>query len=291
MTKEEGRRKREEGRGKKEEGRRKKEEKQFNFFKLPIPMPQSQCPNPNAPCPMPNAQCPMPNYPLRLSMTIEIQPSINVKTAIESRRAARSFKPDPIPPAILAEILRLGVRSPSGFNLQPWRFIVLQDPASKEKLKACAFDQRQVVEAPTVLICCGDRRATGHENTEAVIELGKAAGAINDNLADYMRQAIPQLFEHRPCFESLETWTNRHTMLAVAHLMIAAKSFGVDSCPMEGFVSAKVKEAFQIPEEVDVCCLLPLGYAAAPLKQYGGRFEVTQVYYTESYGQALQVEI
>ena len=224
-------------------------------------------------------------------MTIEIQPSINIKTAIESRRAARSFKPDPIPPAILAEILRLGVRSPSGFNLQPWRFIVLQDPASKEKLKACAFDQRQVVEAPTVLICCGDRRATGHENTEAVIELGKAAGAINDNLAGYMRQAIPQLFENRPCFESLETWTNRHTMLAVAHLMIAAKSFGVDSCPMEGFVSAKVKEAFQIPEEVDVCCLLPLGYAAAPLKQYGGRFDLTQVYYSESYGQALQVEI
>jgi len=285
MTKEEGRRKKEEGRRKKGEGRRKKEEKQFNFFKLPIPMPQSQCPMPCA------GQCPMPNYPLRLSMTIEIQPSINVKTAIESRRAARSFKPDPIPPAILAEILRLGVRSPSGYNLQPWRFIVLQDPASKEKLKACAFDQRQVVEAPTVLICCGDRRATGQENTEAVIELGKAAGAMNDNLAGYMRQAIPQLFEHRPCFESLETWTNRHTMLAVAHLMIAAKSFGVDSCPMEGFVSAKVKEAFQIPEEVDVCCLLPLGYAAEPLKQYGGRFDVTQVYYTESYGQALQVEI
>ena len=162
---------------------------------------------------------------------------------------------------------------------------------ARKKLKACAFDQRQVVEAPTVLICCGDRRATGHENIEAVIELGKAAGAINDNLAGYMRQAIPQLFENRPCFESLETWTNRHTMLAVAHLMIAAKSFGIDSCPMEGFVSAMVKEAFQIPEEVDVCCLLPLGYAAEPLKQYGGRFEVTQVYYSESYGQALQVEI
>ncbi|WP_333118749.1 MULTISPECIES: nitroreductase family protein [unclassified Microcoleus] len=232
----------------------------------------------------------MPNYQLELSMTIEIQPSINVKTAIESRRAARSFKPDRIPPAILAEILRLGVRSPSGYNLQPWRFIVLEDQASKEKLKTCAFDQRQVVEAPIVLICCGDRRAAEPENTEAVIELGKAAGAMNDNLAGYMRQAIPQLFENRPCFDSVETWTNRHTMLAVAHLMIAAKSFGVDSCPMEGFVSAKVKEAFEIPEQVDVCCLLPLGYAAEPFKQYGGRFDVTQVYYSETYGKELQLE-
>ncbi|MEP6541956.1 nitroreductase family protein [Microcoleus vaginatus GB1-A2] len=284
MTKEEGRRQKEEGRGKKEEGRRKKNNSTFLSY-------QSQSPMPNAPIPMPNAQLPITNYPLGLSMTIEIQPSINVKTAIETRRAARSFQPDPIPPAILAEILRLGVRSPSGYNLQPWRFIVLQDQASKEKLKACAFDQRQVVEAPTVLICCGDRRATGSKNTEAVIELGKTTGAMNDNLAGYMRQAIPQLFENRPSFDSLEAWTNRHTMLAVAHLMIAAKSFGVDSCPMEGFVSAKVKEAFQIPEEVDVCCLLPLGYAAQPLKQYGGRFDVTQVYYSESYGQALQAEI
>ena len=222
-------------------------------------------------------------------MTIEIQPSINVKTAIESRRAARSFKPDLIPPAILAEILRLGVRSPSGYNLQPWRFIVLQDVASKEKLKSCAFDQRQIVEAPIVLICCGDRRATQPENTEAVIKLGKASGAINDNLAGYLRQAIPQMFENHPCFESVETWTNRHTMLAVAHLMIAAKSFGVDSCPMEGFVGTQVKEAFQIPAEVDVCCLLPLGYAAEPFKQYGGRFDVTQVYYGESFGEPLQI--
>src|SRR4028118_2320829 len=108
MTKEEGRRQ-------KAEGRRQKAEKQFNFFKLPIPIPMpnalfGQCPVWPMPC--------LANYPLRLSMTIEIQPSINVKTAIESRRAARSFKPDPIPPAILAEILRLGARSPSGFNLQ-----------------------------------------------------------------------------------------------------------------------------------------------------------------------------
>jgi len=221
-------------------------------------------------------------------MNIEMQPSINVKTAIESRRAARSFRPDLIPPEIIKEILRLGVRSPSGYNLQPWRFIVLQDQTSKEKLKACAFDQRQVVEAPIVLICCGDRRAAQPENIEAVIELGKAVGGVNDTLADYIRGAIPQLFESRPSFESLEAWTNRHTMLAVAHLMIAAKSFGVDSCPMEGFVSAQVKEAFNIPEAVDVCCLLPLGYAEEPFKKYGGRFNLDRVYYSESYGEYLR---
>lgn len=220
--------------------------------------------------------------------TADLSPSLGVKEAIEQRRAARSFRSDPIPQEILAEILRLGVRSPSGYNLQPWRFIVLQEQANKEKLRACAFDQRQVTEAPVVLICCGDRRVNQADYIESIIEIGKAAGGVNDAFANYMRQAIPQLFENKPCFESMEAWTNRHTMLAVAHLAIAAKSFGVDTCPMEGFISAQVKEAFNIPPEVDVCCLLPMGYAAEPFKQYGGRFDIEQVFFAESFGESLQ---
>lgn len=222
-------------------------------------------------------------------MTVEMRPSVGLKDAIEQRRAARAFRPDPIPDAILEEIFTLGVRSPSGYNLQPWRFIVLREQESKEKLKACAFNQRQVAEAPVVLICCGDRRVGQSEYVESLIQLGKDAGSMNDAYADFVRQAIPQLFEHHPCFENIEAWTNRHTMLAVAHLMIVAKGFGVDSCPMEGFVTAQVKEAFKIPPEVDVCCLLPLGYAAEPFKQYGGRFGIDQVYYGESYGEEFRL--
>ena len=78
-------------------------------------------------------------------------------------------------------------------------------------------------------------------------------------------------------------------MLAVAHMMIVAKSLGVDSCPMEGFAATQVKAAFQIPEQVDVCCLLALGYAAEPFKQYGGRFGVEQVCFSESYGKTFKL--
>lgn len=218
-----------------------------------------------------------------------MQPSLGLKDAIEQRRAVRSFRPDAIPEVLLAEILHLGTRAPSGYNLQPWRFIVLREAQSKEKLKACAFNQRQVGEAPLVLICCGDRRVSTPEYIESVIDLGKNAGGMNDTYADVMRQQIPALFENKPCFDSIEAWTNRHTMLAVAHIMIVAKSFGVDSCPMEGFVSAQVKETFKIPEEVDVCCLLCLGYAAQPFKQYGGRFNAEKVCYGESYGESFQL--
>jgi nitroreductase len=214
---------------------------------------------------------------------------MGLKESIEQRRAARAFRQDPIPDTILGEILRLGVRSPSGYNLQPWRFVVVREQENKEKLKACAFNQRQVGEAPVVLICCGDRRVGQSDYIESVIQMGMETGGVNEQFADVMRQQIPALFEYHPCFENVEAWTNRHTMLAVAHIMIVAKSYGVDSCPMEGFVSAQVKEAFQIPEEVDVCCLLPMGYADEPYKQYGGRFGIDQVCFGESYAQPFQL--
>ena len=222
-------------------------------------------------------------------MTIEMPSTLGLKDSIEQRRAARAFKSDPIPEAILEEILRLGVRSPSGYNLQPWRFIVVREQENKEKLKACAFNQRQVGEAPVVLICCGDRRVGNSDYIESVIQMGIDAGGLNEQFANVMREQIPALFEYHPCFENLEAWTNRHTMLAVAHIMIVAKSYGVDSCPMEGFVTTQVKEAFQIPAEVDVCCVLPMGYADEPFKQYGGRFEIDQVCFGESYGEKFEL--
>lgn len=222
-------------------------------------------------------------------MTIEMRPSIGLKEAIEQRRASRAFRSDPVPPAMLAEIFRLGVRAPSGYNLQPWRFVVVRNQENKAKLKACAFDQRQVEEAPVVLICCGDRRVATPDYIESVIELGKAEGSLNDAYADVMRSKIPALFENRPSFESVEAWTNRHTMIAVSHIILAARSFGVDSCPMEGFITSQVKEAFNIPEEVDICCLLALGYATDPLKKYGGRFGVEQVFYDEAFGDSFLI--
>jgi nitroreductase len=223
-------------------------------------------------------------------MTVDLQPSIGLKDSIEQRRAARAFRPDPIPEVLLKEILRLGLRAPSGYNLQPWRFVVLQQPQSKEKLKACAFNQPQIAQAPVVLICCGDRSVGNPEYIESIIQLGKDNQAITDAYAEVMRAQIPGLFEHHPCFESIEAWTNRHTMLAVAHLMIVAKSFGVDSCPMEGFVAAQVKAAFNIPDTLDVCCILCLGYVAEPYRRFGGRFSYQQVCFGESFGQPFSLE-
>lgn len=219
-----------------------------------------------------------------------MSPAMDLQQAINERRAARAFTSDPISEVTLEAILRMGTQAPSGFNLQPWRFIVVRNPDNKAKLQECAFNQRQVGEAPVVLICCGDRAALNSDNIEAVIGLGETNNTMNDQYAEFMRNSIPGFAENGPSFGSTEVWTNRHTMLAVAQMMLVAKSYGVDSCPMEGFVTSQVKTAFNIPEQVDVCCLLALGYASEPYKQYGGRFHLKQVCYGESYGESFALE-
>ncbi|MGC2500073.1 MAG: nitroreductase family protein, partial [Acidobacteriaceae bacterium] len=67
--------------------------------------------------------------------------------AIEERRATPSFDGKPIPDADLKTILEAGLRAPSGYNLQPWRFIVVRTPEQRRRLRSAAFNQAKVEEA------------------------------------------------------------------------------------------------------------------------------------------------
>lgn len=222
-------------------------------------------------------------------MDIEMHPSTGLVESIEQRHAVRSFLHDTIPEVILERIISLALRAPSAYNLQPWRFVVLRSKENKQKLYECAFNQKQIIAAPVVLICCGDRRVNQPEYIEKVIKLGQDQKVITEEAAEIIRQKIPALFENRPCFNDIEAWTNRNTMIAVAYLTIIAQSFGLNSCPMEGFITEKVKAAFNIPEEVDICCLLCLGYTSEPYKKFGGRFAIDEVCYSESFGEKFKI--
>src|SRR6185437_7836202 len=79
--------------------------------------------------------------------------------AITERRATPSFDGSPIPDNVLSAILRAGLESPSGYNLQPWRFVVVR---SANKSVACARPQwvsPKLKKAGAVIVCCGDPNA------------------------------------------------------------------------------------------------------------------------------------
>src|SRR5437016_2875392 len=79
-----------------------------------------------------------------------------LSAAIEQRRATPDFDGSPVRDEDLRRVLEAGTKAPSGYNIQPWRFVVVRSPEGKKKLRAAAMGQTQVEEAGAVIVCCGD---------------------------------------------------------------------------------------------------------------------------------------
>ncbi|MDQ1591504.1 MAG: hypothetical protein QOG71_2131 [Pyrinomonadaceae bacterium] len=205
--------------------------------------------------------------------------------AVVERRATTNFLPDEVPEESLNAILRLGLQAPSGYNLQPWRFIVVRDAENRKRLQTVAYNQPKVGQAPVVVIAVG-MKEEWKETADEVFRDGAERGAGDVNkYQEYMQGAVQFVSSMPPA-----VWVNRHTMIAFTTLMYAAEVYGFDTAPMEGFDAAGVKREFGLPEEAEVVALLAIGRAAPPDKVYPGRFPLERVVYSERYGEAWKSE-
>lgn len=203
--------------------------------------------------------------------------------AVVRRRATPSFKTEPVPPDVLRELLELATMAPSGYNLQPWRFLVLRDTASRLKLKAAAYNQPKIGEAPVVIVACGDTTAWRDGDLDLVLRDAAAAGYVKDSkLAEGIRRNARAYLSKT----DLGIWVTRQTMIAFTFLMLAAECRGLDTAPMEGFDEEKVRAAFDIPSHVRVIAMLALGYGKPPDKPYGGRFDLDRTVFEGRWGAA-----
>ncbi len=206
---------------------------------------------------------------------------MTVPEAILSRRATRKFDPGrPVPDDLLVRILGLATRAPSGYNLQPWRFLVVRSERNRQRLRACAFNQPKVGEAPVVVIVLGYLR--GYEtDLGPMLDRRVALGGMRPEAAAEVRGHVASSLGNHP---DLASWALRSAMLAAGTMMIAAQGLGVDSAPMEGFDAAKIKQEFGVPDDHVVCCLVCLGYALER-DPFPGRFDLEHVCYEEHFGQ------
>lgn len=196
------------------------------------------------------------------------------------RRATRHFRPDPIPDRYLEAILRFGGQAPSGYNLQPWRFILVRDPANRARLQKAALDQKKVGEAPAVLIAFAIRDEW-KSYIRTVFEEGQQRGLGANNDADEQVASASGFLDTIPA----AVWLNRHTMIAFTTMMLVAESYGLDTAPMEGFDPKAVKREFGLPPEAEVIALLAIGFADGPEKPYPGRLRLRDFIHVEHYGE------
>lgn len=149
---------------------------------------------------------------------------MKVLDVIQKRRSVRKYKEDPIPEKDLMRVLEAARLAPSGKNFQPWKFIIVKDKALKEKLAQASAGQFFMAEAPIIIVGCG----------------------FPDNCYAHMGRYM-------------KSWSVDVT-IALEHLILQAQEEGLGTCWIGSFEEEEVKAILNIPENVKVLALTPLGY-------------------------------
>ncbi len=149
---------------------------------------------------------------------------MKVLDVIQKRRSVRKYKEDPIPEKDLMSVLEAARLAPSGKNFQPWKFIIIKDKALKEKLAQASAGQFFMAEAPIIIVGCG----------------------FPDNCYAHMGRYM-------------KSWSVDVT-IALEHLILQAQEEGLGTCWIGSFEEEEVKAILNIPENVKVLALIPLGY-------------------------------
>ncbi|HEX4154662.1 MAG TPA: nitroreductase family protein [Acidobacteriaceae bacterium] len=205
--------------------------------------------------------------------------------AIRDRRATPSFDGEPIPPSDLRQIVEAGLSAPSGYNMQPWRFVVVQHPEQRKRLRAASYNQAKVEEASAVIVACGDRDGWRRDLDE-MLRMGRAGGMPES----YAAQAATSVSAYLSNFthDQMTAWLNKHVMIAFTSMMLMAEVLGYDTAPMEGFEQDRVCETLRLPMSYWVVALLGIGHLKGPDKFNGGRFDMSHTVFGEEYGKPLR---
>jgi len=155
-------------------------------------------------------------------------------TALNWRYATKSFDPTrKLPPETVEALLDALVLTPSSFGLQPWKFLVVDDPALRARLRIESWDQTQVTDASHLVVFTVRDTVTEADVDELLARVMAVRGMAAQALAP-LRGMILGFIGGRSEAD-LFTWNSRQAYIALGQLMTCAALLGVDACPMEGF--------------------------------------------------------
>jgi nitroreductase len=174
--------------------------------------------------------------------------------AAETRRSVRHYAPVAIPESDLRELLRLTGRAPSAYNVQPWRFVVVQDEELKKQLSAAAYGQQQIIRAPATIVMYSDM-ADALDRMPESIHPDLPEDQKEKGVANFRGTFANQTVEER------EAWGNAQSNIALGYLLLIAQGLGYATSPMLGFEPEKVKAVLGLPAHVRIPAIVSIGYA------------------------------
>lgn len=154
-------------------------------------------------------------------------------TALNWRYATKQFQSDREIPADAWEALLSSLHlAPSSFGLQPWQFIVVEDPSTRDCLRQASWGQPQVTNADKLVVFTSRRDITAADIERWISRLAEVQGQTPDDFKDLA--GIIEGFSQNMPVEARHAWNVRQAYVALGQFMTAAAVIGVDTCPLEG---------------------------------------------------------
>lgn len=185
------------------------------------------------------------------------------------RYAVKAFDPAQKLSAAQFDALLESLRfSASSFGLQPWKFVVVNSPALRAKVREHSWGQSQVTDASQLIVLCAQRELTAADIDRWSATLTKTRGG-DPAIHEGYRKMMHGWHKHQTP-EQLRQWMARQVYLALGTLLTAAAALGIDACPMEGFDPVKVGEVLGLDKlGLEAVVMCPVGFRSASDKYAG----------------------
>lgn len=168
-------------------------------------------------------------------------PATSCFDAIYDRRSIKHFDPTcKIPEDQLTALLEAAIQSPTSFNIQHWRFVVIRDPALRAEIRKLGNDQAQITDASVLIAMTADVKAWAKDPQRY---WRNAPAEIASMLVGWMGPF------HEGDEQLQRDEAQRSIGMALQTLMLAAKAMGYDSCPMIGFDRPGVARLIRLPQD------------------------------------------
>lgn len=196
-------------------------------------------------------------------------------TAITERRSVKHYDPSFVmPEEDVRRLMDAALLSPTSFNIQNWRFVLVRNPELKKQIRAAAWNQAQIEDAQLTIVMCADLLAWDRDPDRYWRNAPeKARGYL-----------VPMI---RDCYRGKEQLQRDEAMrsvgIAAQTLMLAAKSLGYDSCPMVGFDPDAVAKIIRLPADHVIGLVLVIGKKLKDAQPRGGSLPYEEVVLTDGF--------
>jgi len=181
---------------------------------------------------------------------------------MHKRKSVRKYDANyKIPQAELKELLTEATTAPSSSNLQPWRFLVIQDATVKKELRQIANNQEQIETASAIIAVLGDTEM--YKNDEEIYTKNFEQGYMDEATKNSMIENSLKLYPNLPK-EILKNIATFDAGLISMQIMLLAKDMGYDTVTMGGFNKEAFAKHFELADHLVPIVLIAIGKAAVP---------------------------